>query len=47
MIVEIALATHTAPRDWWGEDDRILATAIDILDDIANSQKREARRHGR
>lgn len=31
MIVEIALASRTAPRDWWNEDDATLATAIEIL----------------
>jgi hypothetical protein len=31
MIVSIALATSTAPRDWWGEDDATLATALDLL----------------
>jgi hypothetical protein len=31
MIVEIALASRTAPADWWGEDDATLATAIAVL----------------
>lgn len=31
MIVEIALASRTAPADWWGEDDATLATALDVL----------------
>jgi hypothetical protein len=31
MIVEIALAAQTSPRDWWDEDDATLATAIAIL----------------
>ena len=32
MIVSIALATRTAPADWWGEDDSTLATALELLD---------------
>ena len=31
MIVEIALASRTAPRDWWDEDDATIATALAIL----------------
>lgn len=31
MIVDIALATGTAPAQWWEEDDATLATALDIL----------------
>jgi hypothetical protein len=31
MIVAIALATSTAPRDWWDEDDATIATALDLL----------------
>ena len=31
MIVAIALATHTAPADWWAEDDATLATALELL----------------
>jgi len=31
MIVSIAIATGTAPRDWWDEDDATLATALDLL----------------
>jgi hypothetical protein len=29
--VQIAVATHTAPRHWWDEPDEILATVIDVL----------------
>lgn len=35
MIVAIALATQTAPRDWWDEDDATLATALDLLEERA------------
>jgi hypothetical protein len=31
MIVSIAIATQTAPRDWWDEDDATLATALELL----------------
>ena len=30
--MEIAIATHTAPRDWYDEDDATLATALEVLD---------------
>lgn len=43
MIVEIAIATNTAPADWWGESDAVLATALDVLDELS----REVKRHGR
>lgn len=33
MIVAIALATHTAPAQWWLEDDATLATALELLGD--------------
>ena len=29
----IALATHTAPADWWDETDDTLATALELLAD--------------
>ena len=31
LIVAVALATHTAPADWWAESDATLATALEIL----------------
>jgi hypothetical protein len=40
MIVELAIATATAPRDWWGEDDATLATALDVLEHRAREAKR-------
>jgi len=43
MIVEIAIATQTAPRDWWDETDAVLATALDVLE-IA---RKEIERHGK
>lgn len=27
----IALATQTAPRDWWTEDDATIATAVQLI----------------
>lgn len=33
MIVAIALATQTSPAAWWDEDDTVLATVIDLLDE--------------
>lgn len=32
MIVQIALATSTAPRDWRDEDDATLATVLELLE---------------
>ena len=31
MIVELAIATAIAPREWRREDDATLATALDVL----------------
>jgi len=39
LIVEIAIATHTAPRDWWDEEDEVIATALQILDEIQRKTK--------
>jgi hypothetical protein len=40
MIIAIALATSTAPRDWWDEDDATLATALDLLDEQQQRMER-------
>lgn len=40
MIVEIAILTRTAPADWWDEDDATIATALDVLADIAERRGR-------
>ena len=32
MIVAIALATRTAPAQWWDEDDATLATVLELLE---------------
>jgi len=39
MIVEIAIATRTAPGDWWDEDDATLATALDVLAELAEARR--------
>ena len=31
MIVALALATNTAPSQWWDEDARTIVTALDLL----------------
>ncbi len=40
MIVQIAIATGTAPSAWWDEDDATLATVIDELEDAAERARR-------
>jgi len=30
-VIELAIATHTAPRDWWDEDPRTIVTAAAVL----------------
>lgn len=40
-MVELAIATQTAPGDWWDEPDEVIATALDVLE----KQAREAKRH--
>jgi hypothetical protein len=37
--VELAMATRTAPADWWDESDEVLATALDVLDRQAQQVK--------
>lgn len=33
MICSIAVATSTAPSQWWDEDDATLATVIQLLEE--------------
>jgi len=40
--VELAVATNTAPRDWWDEPDGVLATALDVLADQAERMDKAA-----
>jgi hypothetical protein len=47
LIVEIAVETGTAPRDWWDEDDETLATVLDVLEDRAEAMRKAARSHGK
>jgi hypothetical protein len=37
--VEIAIATHTAPRDWYEEEDAVLATALEVLDRLYSKER--------
>ena len=39
MIVELALATETAPSAWWDEDDATIATALTLLADRAERMR--------
>lgn len=32
-MVEVALATRTAPSQWWGESDATLMTAVQLLEE--------------
>ena len=34
-MIELALATGTAPRDWWFEPPEVIATAAALLNDRA------------
>ena len=43
MIVSLALASNTAPAQWWDEDDATLATAWTILAERAEAMKRAGR----
>jgi hypothetical protein len=46
LICEIAVATQTAPSQWWQEDSSTLATVLAVLDEQAQAI-RKAQRHGR
>jgi hypothetical protein len=39
LICEIAVATQTAPREWWEEETATLATVIAILEEIRRKDK--------
>lgn len=30
-MIELAIATHTAPRDWWDETPKVIVTAAAVL----------------
>ena len=40
-MVEIAVATQTAPVDWWDESDEVLATVMDVLEIAHRKTKRK------
>ena len=40
LIVEIAVATHTAPAQWRDEPEEVIYTALEVLEDIADRAKR-------
>ena len=43
----LALATQTAPAQWWDEDDQTIATALQILEEQQErAQKVRRKRHG-
>lgn len=39
MIVELAIATHTAPRDWWDEPLEVILTGTAVLARLARKAK--------
>jgi hypothetical protein len=45
--VELAVATNTAPADWWDEPDEVVATAVDVLNKQAEKMRERRRRRGR
>lgn len=40
FVVEVAIATGTAPSQWWGEDLSTLLTAVEVLEERAEAMKR-------
>lgn len=44
MIVELAIATYQTPSAWLAEDDRILVTAIDVLEQQQAEAERDTER---
>lgn len=40
-MIELALATGTAPRDWWDEPPEVIATAAALLNDRARRARAE------
>ena len=46
-MIELALATGTAPRDWWWETPETIATAASILNERARrARAAQGRRRG-
>ena len=44
-MIELAIATSTAPRDWWDEDPRTIVTAAAVLKRNAAAQRAQQGRH--
>jgi hypothetical protein len=44
LICEIAIATRTAPGQWWDETDETLATVLTILENNAAELRKAAKR---
>jgi hypothetical protein len=40
-VIELALATGTAPRDWWWETPETIATAAALLNERARRARAE------
>ena len=43
-MIELAIATNTAPRDWWWEPPEVIATAAAILQARARRANQGRRR---
>jgi hypothetical protein len=41
LIVELAIATSTAPAQWWDESDEVLSTAVAVLIERAAAMNRK------
>lgn len=44
--MEVAIATHTSPADWWDEDEATLMTAVAVLEQVARASKPSKTRRG-
>jgi hypothetical protein len=47
LICEIAVATQTAPSQWWDEDAEALATVVELLQKQADATRKATRKGGR
>ena len=43
LICEVALATQTAPSQWWEEDSATLATVLQLLEEQTKAVKKAGR----
>ena len=39
-MIELAIATRISPAVWRDEDDAAIATALEVLDELAEARKR-------